>query len=303
MAPEIRVDAPNELKHRAALSDYLAAERTFLAWVRTGLALMGFGFVVARFGLFLQQLRFIDHTPSGASYGVSLWFGTALIAVGVIMNLTSAWQHVRLVRQLDRDDTNASRSLSQAVATALFLALVGLAMAIYLISVRSSPSTPSEKLLDSAVVNANPTGLSEIREEKPMAQTANAFEANKGIIDKLSNHTVDQTVEKLKNILQAKGVTLFALVDHSGEAEKVGMKMRPTKLLIFGNPKSGTPLMLAVPSIAIDLPLKILVWEDALGKVWISYNSPNYLKERHGLPAELLQNIAVVETLAAKAGE
>jgi uncharacterized protein (DUF302 family) len=136
-----------------------------------------------------------------------------------------------------------------------------------------------------------------------MAQTANAFEANKGIIDKLSNHTVDQTVEKLKSILQAKGVTLFALVDHSAEAEKVGMKMRPTKLLIFGNPKSGTPLMLAVPSIAIDLPLKILVWEDALGKVWISYNSPNYLKERHGLPAELLQNIAVVETLAAKAGE
>jgi uncharacterized protein (DUF302 family) len=136
-----------------------------------------------------------------------------------------------------------------------------------------------------------------------MAQTANAFEANKGIIDEPSNHTVEQMVEKLKNILQAKGVTLFALVDHSGEAEKVGMKMRPTKLLIFGNPKAGTPLMLAAPSVAIDLPLKILVWEDAQGKVWVSYNSPEFLKERHGLPAELLQNIAVVETLAAKARE
>ena len=124
-----------------------------------------------------------------------------------------------------------------------------------------------------------------------------------GIIDTPSHHSVDQTVEKLKGILQAKGVALFALIDHSGEAEKVGMKMPPTKLLIFGSPKAGTPLMLASPSIAIDLPLKILVWEDAPGKVWVSYNSPAYLQERHGLPQELLQNIAVVETLAAKAGE
>ena len=125
----------------------------------------------------------------------------------------------------------------------------------------------------------------------------------KGIINTFSNHSVDETVEKLKGILAAKGVALFALVDHSGEAQKVGMKMPPTKLLIFGSPKAGTPLMLAAPSVAIDLPLKILVSEDAQGKVCISYNSPAYLQERHGLPPELLQNIAVVETLAAKAGE
>jgi uncharacterized protein (DUF302 family) len=124
-----------------------------------------------------------------------------------------------------------------------------------------------------------------------------------GIIDTPSHHSVEQTVERLKGILQAKGVTLFALVDHSGEAEKAGMKMRPTKLLIFGSPKAGTPLMLAAPSIAIDLPLKILIWEDGQGKVWVSYNSPACLQERHGVPQELLQNIAVVETLAAKAGE
>ncbi len=126
---------------------------------------------------------------------------------------------------------------------------------------------------------------------------------SKGIVDTPSSHSVDQTVERLKGILQAKGVTLFALVDHSGEAEKVGMKMPPTKLLIFGNPKGGTPLMLASPSIAIDLPLKILIREDTHGKVWVSYNSPVYLQERHNLPPELLQNIAVVETLAAKAAE
>jgi len=124
-----------------------------------------------------------------------------------------------------------------------------------------------------------------------------------GIVDIRSNHSVDETVDKLKAILHAKGVTLFALVDHSGEAEKVGMKMRPTKLLIFGNPKAGTPLMLAAPSIAIDLPLKLLVWEDAESRVWVSYNSPAYLQQRHNLPADLLQNIAVVETLALKAAE
>ena len=124
-----------------------------------------------------------------------------------------------------------------------------------------------------------------------------------GIISIPSNHSVDQTVEKLKSILQAKGVTLFALVDHSGEAENVGMKMRPNKLLIFGSPSAGTPVMLAAPSVAIDLPLKILVWEDAQGKVWISYNTPGYLQERHGLAQGLRQNLAVVETLAAKTGE
>ena len=124
-----------------------------------------------------------------------------------------------------------------------------------------------------------------------------------GIVDILCNHSVDEAVEKLKAILQAKGVTLFALVDHSGEAEKVGLRMPPTKLLIFGSPKAGTPLMLAAPGIAIDLPLKILIWEDAQGKVWVSYNSPAYLQERHGLPPELLQNITVVEVLAAKTAE
>jgi len=124
-----------------------------------------------------------------------------------------------------------------------------------------------------------------------------------GIVDIPSNHSVDQTVEKLRAILEAKGVSLFALVDHSGEAEKVGMKIRPTELLIFGSPSAGTPLMLAAPSLALDLPLKVLIREDDNGRVWVSYNSPDYLKERHGLPQELLHNIAVVETLAATAAE
>jgi uncharacterized protein (DUF302 family) len=125
---------------------------------------------------------------------------------------------------------------------------------------------------------------------------------NIGIIDQPSKHSVDETVVTLKNILHSKSINLFALVDHSGEAEKVGMKMRPTKLLIFGSPKAGTPLMLAAPSSAIDLPLKILVWEDDQRRVWISYNSPQYLQHRHGLPEELTPNISVVESLAVEAG-
>ncbi len=129
------------------------------------------------------------------------------------------------------------------------------------------------------------------------------MEKEEGIVRIPSNHSVDQTVDKLKAILESKGVKLFALVDHNGEAEKVGLKMPSTKLLIFGNPKGGTPLMLAAPSVAIDLPLKILVAEDPQGKVWISYNSGEYLKEQHGLPQNLLPNIAVVQTLAAEAGQ
>jgi uncharacterized protein (DUF302 family) len=124
-----------------------------------------------------------------------------------------------------------------------------------------------------------------------------------GIVSISSNHSVNETVDRLKNILRSKEITLFAIIDHSGEAAKVGLEMPPTKLLIFGNPKGGTPLMLATPSIALDLPLKMLVSKDAQGKVWLSYNSPDYLKERYGLPSNLLPNIAVIETLAAQAGE
>jgi uncharacterized protein (DUF302 family)/uncharacterized membrane protein YidH (DUF202 family) len=239
------MDAPTEMRQRADLRDYLAAERTFLAWIRTGLALMGFGFVVARFGLFLQQLQVFQPAGPGSSSGLSLWFGTALIALGVIVNLSSAWHHARLVRELDKGEPPRCSPLAQSVAIALLLALVGLAMATYLVSIRGLSGSHSEN-----------------REEKSMA-----LGTNKGIIDKPSNHSVDQTVERLKNVLQSNGITLFGLVDHSREAEKVAMKMRPTKLLIFGSPKAGTPLMLAAPTIAIDLPLKILVWEDSQGKV------------------------------------
>jgi uncharacterized protein (DUF302 family)/uncharacterized membrane protein YidH (DUF202 family) len=262
-------------------SDYLAAERTFLAWIRTGLALMGFGFVVARFGLFLRELQTGQPSLPAPSYGFSFWFGTALIILGVIVNIVSAKRHVRLVQELNSGGSAFTRPSSLAVIVALALAVIGLAMAIYVISVRE----PRQSSLGQG-------------REKTMTSNADT-----GIVSLPSNHSVDRTVEKLARLLQARGVKLFAQVDHSGEAERAGMEMRPTKLLIFGNPKAGTPLMIAAPSIAIDLPLKILVWEDSNGKVWVSYNSPGYLQARHNLPRELVPNIAVVEALAAKAAE
>jgi len=136
--------------------------------------------------------------------------------------------------------------------------------------------------------------------EEGFMATSMATNGENGILRLQGNHPVDETVAKLQGILQAKGVKLFTIVDHSGEAAAAGLKMPNTKLLIFGNPKGGTPLMLASPSVALDFPLKILVAEDAAGKTWISYNSPVYLQARHSLPADLLPNIAVIETLAAK---
>lgn len=119
-----------------------------------------------------------------------------------------------------------------------------------------------------------------------------------GLITIESQHSVDGTVTNLQKLLDEKGIKLFAVIDHSGEAAKAGLEMPNTKLLIFGNPKAGTPLMQSAPTIAIDLPLKILVWETKEGKAQISYNSPEYLANRHGLSADLMQPLNGAASLA-----
>ena len=124
-----------------------------------------------------------------------------------------------------------------------------------------------------------------------------ATSPDNGMVHLSSPYSVPETLKRLDSILQARGLTVFARIDHSGEAEKVGMKMHPTQLIIFGSPKGGTPVMVASPTLAIDLPLKALVWKDAGGKVWLSYNSAEYLKQRHNIPDDLVKNIAVVGPL------
>jgi uncharacterized protein (DUF302 family)/uncharacterized membrane protein YidH (DUF202 family) len=266
---------------RVTPRDFLAVERTFLAWIRTGLALMGLGFVLARFGIFLREFSLNQPNLSSQSFGVSLWFGTALIFLGVIVCLLSLARYRRMLQQVQLQENLLARPSLLAITVALVLAILGVAMAIYLISVR--PITPDN------TSKARETSMAPISEN--------------GILQTASNHSVDETVARLQGILQSKGIKLFAIVDHSGEAAGAGLKMPNTKLLIFGNPKAGTPLMLASPSAALDLPLKILIAEDATGKVWISYNSPAYLQARHNLPANLAPNIAVIETLAAQAAK
>ena len=125
--------------------------------------------------------------------------------------------------------------------------------------------------------------------------------AGEGIISKASKYSVPETLDRVDALLRSKGIKIFGRVDHSGEAEKAGLKMPPTQLLIFGNPKGGTPVMLAAPTAAIDLPLKALAWQDADGKVWLSYNDPEYLKKRYGLTDDQIKTIAGTGSLIEQA--
>jgi uncharacterized protein (DUF302 family) len=127
--------------------------------------------------------------------------------------------------------------------------------------------------------------------------------AENGMVHLSSPYSVPETLRRLESLLQNRGLAVFGRIDHSGEAEKAGLKMRPTELIIFGSPKQGTPLMVASPTLAIDLPLKALAWEDAAGKVWLSYNAPEYLKRRHNIPDDLMPNIGGIGALLQKAVE
>jgi uncharacterized protein (DUF302 family) len=131
----------------------------------------------------------------------------------------------------------------------------------------------------------------------------NEMAQGNGLVLLASRYSVDETIKRLRAVFAEKGLQIFTVIDHSGEAEKVGLKMRPTKVLIFGSPKGGTPLMVAAPSLAIDLPLKALVAEDAGGKVAVTYNDPQYLKNRHGVPEELINNLAGAAVVIGKAVE
>ena len=116
-----------------------------------------------------------------------------------------------------------------------------------------------------------------------------------------SQHSVTATLERLEALLKERGVMIFARIDFGGDAARAGLTMRPEQMLIFGNPKAGTPLMQAVPAAGIDLPLKALVWEDAEGRTQIAYNDPQYIVRRHGLDPALAANLAAVLPLLERA--
>lgn len=237
---------------------YLAAERTFLAWIRTGLALMAFGFVVARFGLFLRELAG-SHVELSA---LSVPLGVGLVLLGVVVNVTAAATHVRYIGDLNRGTLVVGQPSRLAIAIALILAGVGLAIIFYL---------------------ARPE--------------ATSMKTGEGIITRPSTHSVPETLDRVEAILRSKGIKVFARVDHSGEAAAGGLTMPPTQVLIFGNPKGGTPIMLAAPTSAIDLPLKALAWTDTDGKVWLSYNDPAYLMRRYGLTEDQIKPIVPLGAL------
>lgn len=258
---------------------YLAAERTFLAWIRTGLALMGFGFVVARFGLFLRELSAASGQSAVAASGFSLPLGTALVLIGVGVTVSASLHHVRLIGQLNSGADAVGRPSTLGLIVAVLLAVVGLAMAAYLGSGQTAK-----------------VGLTAVHQKEYLD-----MKSGEGIISKPSSHSVPETLDRLETTLREKGVKVFARVDHGGEAEKAGLKMPPTQVLIFGNPKAGTPAMLAAPTAAIDLPLKALAWQDSDGKVWLSYNDVEYLKRRFGLHDDAVKGLAAAVPLIEQA--
>jgi uncharacterized protein (DUF302 family)/uncharacterized membrane protein YidH (DUF202 family) len=235
---------------------YLAEERTLLAWIRTALAITGLGFVIARFGLFLRELVPLGSSP--VSSGFSPRFGIALVVMGVLVNLLACLGHVRRLQSLKRAGLIVESPSPLATSVALLLAIAGLAMAFYLAT--------------RTVIS--PSGGT---------QEQTAMPTDSGIISRPSSRPVPETLNRLEAVLRNKAINIFARVDHAGEAAKVGLTLRPTEVLIFGNPKAGTPVMVAAPTAAIDLPLKALAWQDAEGKVWLSYTDPAFLARRFGL--------------------
>jgi uncharacterized protein (DUF302 family) len=186
------------------------------------------------------------------------------------------------------EPTRVSNEARSAEQTMTRRSAVGAGIALILVAF--DPAALDGLVLDGSLRRAH----SHTKNGHPVTQ-------DNGIITVPSRHSVDETVAAVETILHSKGIKLFTIIDHSGEAKAAGLPMRPTKLLIFGNPQAGTPLMVAAPSIALDLPLKLLVWEDAGGNAWLSYNAPAYLQSRHELPEQLVPVLAGVVQLANRA--
>lgn len=246
--------------------DYLAQERTLLAWIRTGVALIGFGFVVARFGLLLSALGM--RAPTRTESSLDLILGLALVVLGIAVTVQALVTHARRVRDLRTGSFRAPTSELTGMLITAMLAVIGIGLGLQL-------------FLGQARAAAGRTHM----------------DTTAGLLTRPSQHSVAETLDRLEKDLRAKGITVFARIDHGGEAAKVGLTLRPTQVLIFGNPRGGTPVMQAVQTAAIALPLKALAWEDAGGKVWLSTDDPELLGSRFGLDPSLLKPLGAVAPL------
>jgi uncharacterized protein (DUF302 family)/uncharacterized membrane protein YidH (DUF202 family) len=290
-------EQPSSLDPRPNAQTRLAIERTLLAWIRTGLAMMGFGFVLDRFGFFLRELSRVSHVGV-RSVHVSLWSGIFLIALGAAVNLGAAVLSYPVLLRARSGENDLPGTWKLGLALAVLTALGGAAIAVLLFV--TGPAEGAEMRLPP------PSGYRE--RSHPMRSDMSSANASppaaSGVVSVPSRHNVAQTLERMEAVLKQKEIRLFARIDHAAGAREAGLSLRPTTVLLFGNPQAGTPLMQSQQTIGIDLPLKALVWEDEAGRAWLTYNDPRYLAERYGVrdhPETVQAMTAALQALAAAA--
>jgi uncharacterized protein (DUF302 family)/uncharacterized membrane protein YidH (DUF202 family) len=273
----------------------LAIERTLLAWIRTGLAMMGFGF-------FLRELSRVSHVGV-RSVHVSLWSGILLIALGAAVNLAAALLSYPVLVRARSGENDLPGTWKLGLALAVLTALGGAAIAVLLFATGPAEGAEMRTTPPSGYRERSHTMRADISSSDP-STPAPAELAASGLVSVPSRHTAAQTLERLEAVLKQKGIHLFARIDHAAGAATAGLALRPTTVLLFGNPQAGTPLMQSQQTTGIDLPLKALVWEDEAGRAWLTYNDPRYLAERHGVHdhAETVQAMtAALQALARAA--
>jgi uncharacterized protein (DUF302 family)/uncharacterized membrane protein YidH (DUF202 family) len=260
--------------------DHAANERTFLAWVRTSIAVIAFGFLVERFDLLLVSAApaSLKNRASALQEEFGRLVGLVLIVLGVVMILIAVHRFVRTAKEIDDQGIAPGTGSRTDLALASLLVILIGALLFYLVH-NLAAQTSDRQVMNNALTLGS------------TAMTAD------GLIEISSDFEAADTMNRLEAEVKAKGMTVFARVDHAGGARAVGLSLRPTELLIFGNAKGGTPLMEANQEIGLDLPLKVLVYQDAAGKVWLAYSSPSWLAERYDLPNSVAANVSALETM------
>jgi uncharacterized protein (DUF302 family)/uncharacterized membrane protein YidH (DUF202 family) len=290
---------PSSPDSRPNAQTRLAIERTLLAWIRTGLSLLGFGFVLDRFGFFLRELSQVSHVGLRQAH-ISWWSGILLIALGASVNFSAAALNYPVLVRARRGEKDLPGTWKLGLALAVLTALGGAAIAVLLFVTGPAEGAGMRITPPSEYRERSHTMRSDIPLSDP-STPAPAEHAAAGLVDVPSRHNAAQTLERLDALLKQEEIRLFARIDHAAGAAEAGLSLRPTTVLLFGNPQVGTPLMQSRQTAGIDLPLKALVWEDEAGQAWLTYNDPRYLAERHGVRDHTEMVQAMTATLQALA--